>query len=203
MICEVDESLCALLVASVPEGTLVSLEPEGTDGRDPEAAGQVRAVLGTIRQDVTGLPANWSDLRDDEGTVIARRPPIQRYELRYRVTARAASATEEHALLDAILTAVTSAPGIEQPHLHSSFTSAGQPVLIRVGEPVPEPWPVPDRAPGLDLVLTAPLLTEWIGEVTAPPAEFQLDASAGRPTAATAAARPPRPLRARRIREGG
>ncbi len=176
MICEVDESLRALLTAAVPSGA------------------DVQATLTAIHEDVTALPANWSDIRDERGTVIARRPPIHRYELRYTVTVQA---TSEHALLDAVLTAISGTNQIEPPHLHEHFVDCGVPVLIRLDAWRPDITP---RPLGLDLVITAPLLTNWTDEVAPPPDEFNLDAGSGRPPR-LAAVRPPHPLRARRIRE--
>ena len=179
MICEVDESLRALLAAAVPSGT------------------DVQTTLTTIHEDVTGLPANWSDVRDERGTVIARRPPIHRYELRYTITVRATSTADEHALLDAVLTAISGTNQIEPPHLHEQFADCGLPVLIRLDSWRPDLTP---RPLGLDLVITAPLLTAWTDEVAPAPDEFHLDAGSGRPPA-PAAVRPPHPLRTRRIRE--
>ncbi|HEY3609298.1 MAG TPA: hypothetical protein VGL06_17495 [Pseudonocardiaceae bacterium] len=186
MICEVDESLRALLAAAVPPGA------------------DVTATLTAIHEDVTALPANWSDVRDERGTVIARRPPIHRYELRYTVTVQATSehalqehALQEHALLDAVLTVISGTNRIAPPHLHEHFVDCGLPVLIRLDAWRPDITP---RPLGLDLVITAPLLTGWTDEVAPAPDEFQLDAGSGRPPA-LAAVRPPHPLRARRIRE--
>jgi hypothetical protein len=176
VICEVDESLRALLAAAVPSGA------------------DVQATLTAIHEDVTALPANWSDIRDERGTVIARRPPIHRYELRYTVTVQA---TSEHALLDAVLTAISGTNQIGPPHLHEHFVDCGLPVLIRLDAWRPDSTP---RPLGLDLVITAPLLTGWTDEVAPAPEEFHLDAGSGRPPA-LAAVRPPHPLRARRIRE--
>jgi len=176
VICEVDESLRALLTAAVPSGA------------------DVQTTLTAIHEDVTGLPANWSDVRDERGTVIARRPPIHRYELRYTVTVQG---TSEHALLDAMLTAISGTNQIEPPHLHDHFVDCGLPVLIRLDNWRPETTP---RPLGLDLVITAPLLTASIDEVAPAPDEFHLDANGGRPPA-PAPIRPPHPLRTRRIRE--
>jgi hypothetical protein len=176
VICEVDESLRALLAAAVPSGA------------------DVTATLTAIHEDVAALPANWSDVRDERGTVIARRPPIHRYELRYTVTVQA---TSEHALLDAVLTAISATNQIAPPHLHEHFVDCGFPVLVRLDAWRPEVTP---RPLGLDLVITAPLLTGWTDEVAPAPDEFNLDAGSGRPPA-LAAVRPPHPLRTRRIRE--
>jgi hypothetical protein len=195
VICEVDESLRALLSAAVPEGTEVDLEREGA------ASPSVHAVLRSINEDVTGLPANWADLRDERGTVIARRPPIHRYELRYTVTVHADSVRAEHALLDGVLTTVSAAVRIEPPHLHEYFADGGLPVLIRLDDPRPET--AEHRPIGLDLVITAPLLTGWTDEVTQAPEEFHLDAGSRIAPTAPTPIRAPRPLRARRIREDG
>jgi hypothetical protein len=189
---EVDESLRALLSAAC--SSPVSVEPVDQG---------IVLRLTTIREDTTGLPANWEDLRDDRGIVVARRPPIRRYELRYTVTATAPSTTEEHRLLDAMLATVSATATIDPPHLHEDFVANGQPVLIRVAEPISEPISgLTERPLGLDLVVTAPMLLAWTSDVTPAPEEFQLDAGRSVPPPAPIA-RPPRPMRSRRISEDG
>jgi hypothetical protein len=138
-------------------------------------------------------------LRDDRGVVVARRPPIRRYELRYTVTARAVSTAEEHRLLDAMLASVSAMVTIDAPHLHEHFAEVGMPVLIRVDELSPS---LAERPLGLDLVVTAPMLLAWTSEVAPPPDEFELDAGRSVSRPAPANERPPRPMRARRVSEG-
>ncbi len=183
MIPEVDESLRALLAAAVPD-----VSDQG-----------VAITLTTIREDTTGLPANWEDLRDDRGVVVARRPPIRRYQLHYTITASGFSRPDEHRILDAILATISSTTTIDPPHLHDHFTDCGLAVLIRLDEPRPL---LVDRPLGLDLVVTAPMLLAWTSEVAPPPDEFELDAGRSISRPAPTDARPPRPMRARRVSEG-
>lgn len=189
MIPEVDESLRALLLAAVPDDVAVGVEP---------ADEGVVVTLKSLREDTNGLPANWADLRDDRGVVVARRPPTRRYELRYTVTAKAKTAADEHRLLDAMLASVSGTATIDPPYLHEHFADAGMPVQIRVDDPPPS---LTDRPLGLDLVVTAPMLLTWTAEVAPPPDEFELDAGRSIPRP-PATERPPRPMRARRVREG-
>jgi hypothetical protein len=176
---EVDESLRALLTAAVPD------------------AGAFTVRLTTIREDTNGLAANWEDLRDDRGVVVARRPPIRRYELRYTVNANVPA--DEHRLLDAVLATISATTAIEPPHLHDHFADCGLPVLIRLDEPSPLPV---ERPLGLDLVVTAPMLLTWTSDVAPPPDEFELDAGRSVARPAPTNERPPRPMRARRVSEG-
>lgn len=187
MIPEADESLRALLRTAVPS---VSMEPA------EEGPGAV-VTLRSLREDTTGLPANWEDLRDERGVVIARRPPIRRYELRYTVTANADTATERHRMLDALLATISRVATIDPPYVHDHFT--GWPVMIRIDDP--DTLVVGDPPLGLRLVVTAPMLLDWTSETSPPPAEFALGTgrSASRPTPEPT--RPPRPLRTRRVPE--
>ena len=187
---EVDESLRALLLAALPDDVTVGVEP-GSEG--------VVATLRTIREDTSGLPANWEDLRDDRGVVVARRPPIRRYELRYAVTVHASSIADEHRLLDAMLGSVSVVTTIDPPYLHEHFAEVAAPVLIRVDELSPG---LAERPLGLDLVVTAPMLLTLTSDVAAPPDEFELGAGRSTSRPATTNERPPRPLRARRVNEG-
>jgi len=183
---EVDESLRALLLAAVPDDATVSIEPDGSD---------VVATLSDLREDTTGLPANWEDLRDDHGVVVARRPPIRRYELRYTVTVHAKSAAAEHALLDAMLASISAISTIDPPYRHADF--AEFPLLIRIADQRPS---LIERPLCLDLIVTAPMLLAWASEVAPAPEEFTLDA--GRDVSRPAPdSRPPRPMRGRRVHE--
>lgn len=189
VILQVDESLRALLLAAVPDDATVGIEPDGSD---------VVATLTDLREDTTGLPANWEDLRDDRGVVVARRPPIRRYELRYTVTAHAKSAAAEHALLDAMLAGISAVSTIDAPYRHADF--AEYPLLIRIADTRPT---LTDRPLCLDVIVTAPMLLAWASEVAPAPDEFTLDAGRDVSGPAPPDSRPPRPMRARRAREGG
>jgi hypothetical protein len=186
---EADESLRALLLAAVPDDVSVGVEPSDTG---------VVTTLTSIREDTMGLPSNWEDLRDDRGVVVARRPPVRRYELRYTITAKAPSVTDAHRWLDAMLGMVSATMTIEPPYLHAHFADCGFPVLVRVDEPRTS---LVERPLGLDLVVTAPMLLGWTSEAAPPPEEFELDAGRAIPPPAARDPRPPRPLRSRRVRE--
>lgn len=188
MIPEVDESLRALLLAAVPDDVTIGIEPDGSD---------VVATLTDLREDTMGLPANWEELRDERGVVVARRPPIRRYELRYTITTHADSSAAAHALFDAMLGSISAISSIDPPYRHDHF--ADFPILIRTAEPRPT---MTERPLSLDVIITAPMLLAWTSDVAPPPDEFTLGASRGASRPTPPDTRPPRPLRARRAREG-
>ena len=86
MIADVDASLRSLLRATALHGSNVDVVFELADassGATHVAGSVVDAYLWEIREDVTRRQNDWEDIRNDEGRVVGRRPPLHRYRLRY------------------------------------------------------------------------------------------------------------------------
>jgi hypothetical protein len=167
MIADVDASLRSLLRATALHGSTVDVVFDSPTQRWSEkvAGNVVDAYLWDVREDVTRRQNDWEDVRNDEGRVIARRPPLHRYRLRYLLTAWGGSATDEHRLLSSVLSALADQQAIPTDHITGDLVEEGLPVFLTVAipteayTPTTELWGalgIPPRA-ALDLVVTAPL----------------------------------------------
>jgi hypothetical protein len=168
MIAEVQRALGRLLAPLLPDGCAVrfGLSAPGGDGLVWSLAG--------VREDESGGGTDWTDVRDEAtGRVVARRPPVRRFDLSYRVTAAASDPDVEAALLDAVLTAVD--PGRRLP-AESAMTS-------RLGEPAGDGT--------LTVIVNAPLVLPVVTELAAPAEDIRLGVAApGRPVRPAAPRRP-------------
>jgi Pvc16 N-terminal domain len=195
VIADVQHALRGLLTPLLPPACDVRFGPPADRAPGPDEAALV-FFLAAVREDDTGNP-DWEDLRDDDGRVVARRPPVRRFDLRYHVTAEAADTDAEARLLDAVLAAVD--PGKRVPAELVGDALAGKPVLLRLGEPA-YPLPGLPLRTALTVVANAPLVLPSV-PAAAPAEDIQLGVAApGRPAPRPAAAGP-RGWRGRRIEE--
>jgi hypothetical protein len=167
---DVDRSLRALLGAHVG-GADVAFDaptPEWAAG----VAGAKRPVLSlflhAVDEDVAVRRADWDDVREADGRVVGRQPPLRRYRLSYLVSAWAGDPVEEHALLGRVLEVALVAEVVPLEHLHGRLAEQELPVVLEAAvrlPDVPAPPPhdlwsalgMPMRA-SLDLRVAAPLL---------------------------------------------
>jgi hypothetical protein len=104
-------------------------------------------------------------IRNDEGRVIARRPPPRRFRLSYLLTAWTQRPEDEHRLLAQLLTGFVRYDEIPLPFLQGGLAQQETPVLMFLALP-----PTQDRSltdiwtalggemkPSLDLVVVAPV----------------------------------------------
>jgi hypothetical protein len=128
---DVNRALCGLLTPLLPAACEVRfgapVPPIRGAGPDDQA---LVLFLTDVREDAEAGGTEWVDVRDDDGTLLGRRPPIRRFELHYLVTAWAADADAEADLLDAVLAAVD--PGRRLDPALLSDTFAGAPVVLRL-----------------------------------------------------------------------
>jgi hypothetical protein len=167
MIADVDASLRSLLRATALHGSDVDVvfDSPTQQWRDHISGSVVNAYLWEIREDVSRRQNDWEDIRNDEGRVVGRRPPLHRYRLRYLMTAWGANVADEHKLLSSLLSALANEQAIPAEHVSGDLVDEGLPVFVTIALPSPGEDAPPDLwgalgiapRPSLDLVVTAPL----------------------------------------------
>lgn len=133
MIGDVNRALRGLLTPLLPTACDVRFGPPAPPTRSagPDESALVLFLAG-VREDAKAGGTDWTDVRDGDGTLLGRRPPIRRFELHYLVTAWAADADTEGVLLDAVLTAVDPGRRLKPSLLGDAF--AGAPVVLRLAD---------------------------------------------------------------------
>lgn len=168
MIADVDASLRSLLRATALHGSNVDVvfESPTRQWADHVTGSVVNAYLWEVREDLTRRHNDWEEVRNDQGRVTGRRPPLHRYRLRYLVTAWGGGAAGEHGLLSSVLAALANEQAIPAEHVTGALVDEGLPLFLSVALPAEGDMPppsdlwgalgVPPR-PGLDVVVIAPL----------------------------------------------
>jgi len=188
MIADVDASLRSLLRATALHGSDVDVvfDSPTQQWHDHVSGSVVNAHLWEIREDVSRRQNDWEDVRNDEGRVVGRRPPLHRYRLRYLVTAWAANVADEHRLLSSLLTALADEQAIPAEHISGDLLDEGLPVFLTIALPSPgedapsDLWTGLGIAPrpALDLVVTAPLPRPVPATVATPVRERRITVAA-------------------------
>lgn len=166
MIGEVNRALRALLTPLLPPGCAVRFGPLSHEpGLDLFLAG--------VHEDEAGSGTDWTDLRDGDGRVTARRPPIRRFDLRYHVGPTAKDEDAAALLLDAVLLAVDPKQRLDPALLDGDL--AGHPVTLRLDAAL---VPYPERTV-LGVVVNAPLVPAPVTDIA--PAADQISLGVGAP----------------------
>src|SRR6516165_6915907 len=121
--------------------------------------------LHDIVEDVGGRGADWADVKNGDGRVVARQPPLRRYRLSYLVSAWASSPEVEHRLLGRVLRAIVEADQLPAEMLVGSLVEEARHVGVALAEPSPsrlrphDLWAALGGPPrtSFELVVTAPL----------------------------------------------
>jgi hypothetical protein len=169
-----DAYLVALLRQSMShEEAAVHFEPPTPAWAATVKVPCIDLFLHDVVEELDGRSADWADMRDDDGRVVARQPPLRRYRLSYLVTAWAPSTEIEHQLLSKVLRAIVEADtaplpaegfGVDADLIVVALTQSTLPAHDLWGPLKTEP-----RA-SLRLTVTAPLRPQPVTEI-APPAE--------------------------------
>jgi hypothetical protein len=189
VIADVNRALRGLLAPLLPAGCAVRFGAAGGHGSEPDdalASSQRKTetkgdglvfFLAEVREDEKGGDTDWEDIRDADGRVVARRPPVRRFDLHYLVTTETPDPDVEAALLDAVLTAVDPGKRLAAKLLGESL--AGRPVTLRLGDGVPYPL----ARTSLSVIANAPLVPPVVTDIAAPAESIRLGvAPPGRPT---------------------
>jgi hypothetical protein len=171
VIAEVSAALRGLYGPLMPDGVPLRFGPPAADTADA-----VCFFLASVEEDGHAAPADWADVRDEQGRVIGRRPPVRRFDLLYLVTAWAGDGRREEALLDAVLAATVPTTRLSPELLTGSLVGPDAWVLVRL-EPragrIYADLGLPPRTV-LGLSVNAPLILPLDTDVAAPAEQITL-----------------------------
>jgi hypothetical protein len=176
---DVDASVLALLRSAIPQReAAIRFEAPTPEWVSSQKGPCVDLFLHDVVEELGGRGSDWTDIRGDDGRVVARQPPLRRYRLCYLVSAWASSAEVEHQLLGRVLRAVVEADSLPAEVLVGSLVEEARYVEVALAEPSPsrlrphDLWSALGTPPktSFELVVTAPLRPTPTTEI-APPAE--------------------------------
>lgn len=179
MITEVDEALCVLLGRSLPEGTMVRLDPPKPTWETERPSNAIDLFLFALREDRDGRESGFADQRNERGTVQSRQEPSRRCALSYLVTARAPKISEEHLLLGVALRTMLFTETLPADCMPTSLAATDTPVFIRIADNDPGAlWSnlgMPARA-AFAITVSAPFLPDPDTDIAPPAEKIRLDA---------------------------
>lgn len=179
MITDVDEALCVLLGRSLPEGTMVRLDPPKPTWETERPSNAIDLFLYGLHDDRDGRESGFADQRGERGTVVSRREPSRRCSLSYLVTARAPKISEEHLLLSVALRTMMFTDSVPADCMPDALAEVGAPVFIRIADTDPGAlWSnlgMPARA-AFAITVSAPFLPEPDTDIAPPAEKLRLDA---------------------------
>jgi predicted transcriptional regulator len=184
VIADADRSLANFLVSALDAGTSVTFETPSEEWAKAVKRPAVSCFLHRVAEDIGRRNADWADERNAEGRVSGRQPPVRHYQLHYQVSAWAKTIEDEHRLLGRVMEACLAGEIVAPEHLAGALEGEQQPLLVRLGVPVPDPGPqahdvwsslgVPLRA-SLELTLVAPLRPSLVTDIAPPAEELTMD----------------------------
>jgi hypothetical protein len=165
MIHDVDDALRALIEDDALEGDVeVSFDAPTRDWASRRSVPTVSVFLYDIREDLSRRDVAPQVVRNDQGHVLQRRPPMRRFRLSYLLTAWTQRAEDEHRLLSGLLSRFLASDTIPDRYLGGALEDSPVPVLTNLALP-----PTQDRSlsdiwsalggelkPSLDLIVIAP-----------------------------------------------
>lgn len=184
MIADADKSLANFLASVLGSGTAVTFETPTDEWAKAVKRPAVSCFLHRVVEDIDRRAADWADERGPDGRVGARQPPVRHYQLHYQVSAWAKSLDEEHRLLGKVMEGCLAGEIVAPEHLAGVLDGEVQPLLVRLGVPVPVAGPQPHdvwaslgmplRA-SLELTLVAPLRPALNTDIAPPAEELTMD----------------------------
>ncbi|HEY2706296.1 MAG TPA: Pvc16 family protein [Candidatus Dormibacteraeota bacterium] len=182
MIDEVDEALRRLLADLPGDRTRVGFDLPVAGAERGGGAAVVVALAGIAEDPALRSSSTWDEV-DEDGLIRWRRPAPRWYRLRYRITAWAEGAEQEHRLLSAVLRRLIAHDSLPAELLTGSLGELGLPLPVSVALPAAGETLADHRGrrPALDLVITAPLRAD-VRTPASPPARVAVLA-VGRPDA--------------------
>ena len=181
VIAEVSAALRSLYSPLLPSGVHLRFgAPNGDQGN------ALCLFLASVVEDPRAVPADWEDVRDEQGRVTARQPPVRRFDLLYLVSAWAKDSEREDALLDIVLNATVPTVRLEPALLGGTLRGVDQPVLVRLAPEATQVWAgldLPARTV-LGLNVSAPLIRPLSTDIAPPADQITLGVDRATPPAA-------------------
>jgi Pvc16 N-terminal domain len=178
---DVDTSLAGWLSGYLPLETEIVYDTPV--GRDP-----LRPALGLylheVREEGEVTPADWSEIRGENGLMLGRLPPQRRYRLTYLVTAWAASPLDEHELLGRVLAGCAAHYTIPSEHVTGVLAETSQALMVRCApfDRACDPrelwaaWRIPPRT-ALELSVLVPMPVAMLTDIPLPPRKMAVSSS--------------------------
>ena len=135
MIDELDNSLRDFLGAALGAATRISFEAPAPDWPRSTDSPTVSCFLHEVVEDIERRPADWCDVRGDDGRVAGRRPPLRHYRFHYLVSAWADGAEAEHRILGQVMTACLATETIPGDQLCGVLADQEIPVRLALAAP--------------------------------------------------------------------
>jgi hypothetical protein len=203
---DVDGTLRAFLADALPEKTAVDFDAPTAEWSGKVEMPTVNLFLRDVSEERQARAGDWTDVRDENGNVTARQPPVRHFTLVYHVTAWGGSTAEQHALLGAVVAGLPVYDSIPTQYLSGRLADDDVSVGLQVGEngSSADLWALLGQHPraSLTLVVTVPVAPPAVTELEPPPSSIDLglagaDGRSGRSPAATLpdppGSTPPRP----------
>lgn len=199
-------ALRKLLSPALPRGTEVSFAGPAVVAQRSATSTLVDFFLYDVHEDMTARLLDWTDVRDEHGRVVARKPPPRQFRMSYLVTAWDENADEEHTVLGRLLT-ILCTHAVIPADLAGPLANDHGSVLLDIGNPNLSRYPVElwqalgvQARSGLNLTVTASVVGMPVTDLSPAPEIIDLGVAggdSGAPEAKTVTSAPPQ----KRIRE--
>jgi len=162
VIAETDQALAAVLKTRVI-GTApinIAFDPPSRPWIQSLKAPTVNLFMFDLRENVHRRESAYENVRDENGKVIARRPPMQRWDLHYTITVFAPNVIVEHKVLAAIVRLFAGMEVLPLDVLPPALAEPGYPILLSAGVGVKRGMFLNyagDLKGGLELAVTVPM----------------------------------------------
>lgn len=141
MIADADQTLANVLIEALNGSAAVSFETPSESWIAEAKRPVVSCFLHRVVEDLNRRGADVVDVRNAEGRVDGRQPPVRHYRLDYQISVWAKSAEQEHDLLGAVLMGCAQQSLIGDEHRAGVLEGEPEPVLLEVGIPTTEAGP--------------------------------------------------------------
>ena len=181
---DVDESLRRLLRRDALNGSdvEVAFDAPTKEWAASRNTPSDHVYLYDIRENLRRRDVMYEEVRDEDGRVLARRPPPRHFDLSYLLTAWTQRPEDEHRLLAACLGCFLRYEVVPEEVLAGALADQDRPAHVHIALPPADDRNISDvwsalggeLKPSLDLVVTAPFVTGRSVDVGAPVLEGPL-----------------------------